>query len=188
MPLRFGHCRGVSRPEILLILSIVLGVLSLLVPALLDLRIRRDTRTAYRDIRLLIAAAQGFNREYRLWPVVEPPVKGDARFGWREPNARVIRVLGAVAGDGNEGHRGNPAQVDFLAEGGEGMARLRLSPTGEALDPWGQPYQMVFDSNYDSVCTVDNNPIGPVVGAGVIIWSYGPDKRPDTDDDVRSWR
>lgn len=188
MSSRNGHRRGISRPEILLLLSVLLGVFSILVPALLVLRDRQATRQAYSEIRVLVTAAQRFNREYRLWPVVEPPARGDARFGWREPNARVLRVLSAVDGDGNEDHRGNPARIDFITEALVAGASLRVNRAGEILDPWGQPYQMVFDSNYDSVCTVENNPIGPVVGTGVIIWSYGPDKRPDTGDDVRSWR
>lgn len=178
---------GVSRPELLLVLSVLLALASVILPSLLEIRQRNRSVQAYSDMRILISAASRFNREYRLWPVSDPPAKGDARFGTRNANSVVMNILQGIDQVGNEQHRVNPSQIDFIEEVSEGAANLRFNARGEVVDPWGSPYEMVFDSNYDSICTVENNTYGPVIGEGFIIWSSGPDRKSETDDDVCSW-
>lgn len=187
MKFRFGQRCGISRPEILFILSVLLGIASVLIPAFMEVGQRKRSSDAFSDIRILVSAANRYNREYRLWPVVEPPARGDARFGWRNSNAPVLRILRGVEGEGNEMHRANLSQIDFIKEASEGLPDLTYNEKGEAIDPWGNPYEMVFDSNYDSICSADNTIDGPVFGEGVIVWSSGPDQKPDTRDDLRSW-
>lgn len=185
VPLR--NCSGISRPEILLILSVFLALASIVLPVLLEIRQRNNSVRAYSDLRILVSAANRFNREYRLWPVATPPAKGDARYGARNANAVVMNILQGRDQPGNEQHRLNPSQIDFVAEVTEESPPLRLSDRGDVIDPWGSPYEMVFDSTYDSICTVENNAYGPVIGEGVLIWSSGPDRKPETSDDLLSW-
>ncbi len=154
----------------------------------MDMGQRHRSIVAYGEIRILVSAANRYNREYRLWPVAEPPARGDARFGWRNSNASVIRILRGIDGEGNEQNRENPSAIDFISEAAEGRKEPSLNEHGEVIDPWGQPYEMVFDSNYDSTCTLDDSAEGPVVGEGVVIWSSGPDRKLDTRDDLRSWK
>jgi len=185
VPIR--HCSGISRPEILLILSIFLALASLVLPVLLEIRQRNNSVKTFSDLRVLISAAQRFNREYRLWPVANLPSKGDARYGEKNTNSEVMNILQGRDQAGNEQHRSNPSQIDFVAEVTERSSPLRFNTRGDVIDPWGSPYEMVFDSNYDSVCTVENNVYGPVIGEGVLIWSCGPDRKSETDDDLLSW-
>ena len=181
------HRRGISRPEVLLVLSILLGLASIIFPAILEISQRNRSMECFGDMRILISAANRFNQEYRLWPVAELPEKGDARFGLRNPNTTVLNILRGIDSQGNEQHRLNPSQIDFIDEASEGQARLRYNARGEVVDPWGSPYEMVFDSTYDSISTVENNVYGPVIGEGVIIWSSGPDRKSETRDDLKSW-
>ena len=67
---------------------------------------------------------------------------------------------------------------------------------GEFFDPWGTPYSIIIDGNYDNQIT---NPYGGGANAGsaqlrqgVIAWSLGKNKTQDRDvktgDDVLSWQ
>jgi type II secretory pathway pseudopilin PulG len=183
-----SHNAGISRPEILLVLSVFLALASIILPALLEIQKRNRSAQTYSELRVLVSAANRFNREYRLWPVANPPPKGDAHFGARDANMVVMNILRGLDQTGNEQHRANPSQIDFIEEVSEGASPLRFNARGEVIDPWGRPYEMVFDSNYDSICTVENNVYGPVIGTGVIIWSSGPDRKSETIDDLRSWK
>jgi len=183
------HSRaGISWPEILFVLSLFLITASVIVPVWLDSQQRLRSVQSYSDIRLLIEASSSFNREYRLWPVHDAPARGDARYGDRIANAGVMRILMAIDGPGNPGHRNNPNQIDFLELASADSTTLRLNDLGEVIDPWGNPYQMVFDSNYDNICTIANSIHGSVMGEGVAIWSKGADRKSDTSDDLLSWK
>src|SRR4030095_3332060 len=46
------------------------------------------------------------------------------------------------------------------------------------IDPWGTPYEWS--------CGKENMPQGATGGAFAVM-SYGPDKKKDTEDDIRSW-
>ncbi len=142
---------------------------------------------AYSDIRVLISAASRFNNEYRLWPVYNPPLKGDVRYGDRNPNSAIYRILSATEGEGNEMHRANPVRINFIQLAAGETSQLRFNNVGEIIDPWGSPYQIVFDSNYDSICSMDDSIYGPIVGEGVVIWSKGADLVSGTEDDLKSW-
>ncbi|NJM55409.1 MAG: prepilin-type N-terminal cleavage/methylation domain-containing protein [Verrucomicrobiae bacterium] len=98
----------------------------------------------------------------------------------------------------NAGHFLNPRQNVYLdfkeSQGNNGNPRANVGLDGVYRDPWGQPYIISLDANYDGV-TRDNfyrlnnvsfgnlvgtfNPNGAAdnwhVRAEVIVWSYGRD-------------
>lgn len=184
---RRGDRRGISRPEILFMLSILLGVLSIAVPALVDITQRSRSQLAYRDLRILVSASLAFNREYRLWPVAEVSSQGDLRYGWRRSNAEVMQILGGRETGGDESSVVNASGIDFLAQASDGIGTLSFNDQGEVVDPWGHPYEILYDANYDSICSIDDAVNGSVIGEGVVVWSGGPDGKVDTPDDLRSW-
>jgi type II secretory pathway pseudopilin PulG len=179
---------GLSWPEVLFVISVLLIFASIIVPAALSLRNRNGSVRAYADMRILISAANRYNSEYRLWPVFNPPAQGDARYGDRISNAGVFRILSAEDGEGNENHRSNPSRINFVDLVADGAQRPPLNKDGELVDPWGSPYQMVFDSDYNSICSMENSRYGQIIGEGFIIWSKGPDRRTHTEDDLVSWK
>lgn len=63
--------------------------------------------------------------------------------------------------------KGCPASMDEL---------LKYSNKKEANDPWGKPYQMHCGESLPSN-----------VRGGFGVSSYGPDQKPNTDDDIKSW-
>jgi hypothetical protein len=69
-------------------------------------------------------------------------------------------------------------------------------PAGSYFGPWGNPYQILIDGNYDNSLTnpyTANTGAGPAtLTQGVIAWSFGPDGVQGTNfsasDDVISWQ
>src|SRR5438874_1577698 len=69
------------------------------------------------------------------------------------------------------------------------------TPVGQYWDPWGTPYAIEIDGNYNN--QIDINPYTANAGpsplqAGVIAWSWGSDHQKGSDlaacDDVISWQ
>lgn len=172
--------------EVLFICSMVMVVASLAVPALLEWRHLERTRYAYFELRVLMAAAIQFNREYRQWPV---PGKNDSdvRYGQQLPNASVFNILRGTEPSDSGQPLSNPQRIDFFQMTGSRANDFWRGKDGQLLDPWGRPYQLAFDSNYDGICSLEDSPFGLVAGEGVAVWSGGRDRRPDTEDDLRSW-
>lgn len=127
-------------------------------------------------------------------------------------NAVVMSILldlvAAAAGNPtlNAGHILNPQrfvalhvkQTDSVTKGG-------IGPDLVYRDPWGNPYIITFDLNYDNICqdgfyyplTKGANPMLPHVS--VMIWSFGPDGKVNTSrsvgqnggenkDNILSWK
>lgn len=179
---------GLSYPEILFILSVLLVFLSLALPAYITVRDTYRSRIAYAELRILFSAARQFNQEYRTWPSYKAPERGDVRYGDKLSNAFVMHVLQAVDAEGNAGHKENPQRIDFIRMVGNAAPSLRFREDGAVIDPWGKPYQFIFDANYDNACSIPNSLHGSVLGTGVAVWSGGPDGKPDSRDDLLSWR
>ncbi|MGA1194289.1 MAG: hypothetical protein ACO3ZG_07930 [Kiritimatiellia bacterium] len=180
---------GFARPEILFLFACLLIVLSLGVPVFLEWRDYQYSQKAYQELRIMLSAADQFHREYRLWPASARDARHDIRFGLQRENGDVIRTLAAMEGEGNEDNLTNPQRLNCFELTGvsDVFVELTLDPRGNAIDPWGNPYQMVFDVNYDSICSIPESSYAAVVGEGVVMWSMGPDRRTGTRDDLRSW-
>lgn len=181
---------GLARPEKLFLLSIILLMGSITWPVAIQALHHYRAGRAFSEMRLLLTAADFYHREYRLWPAPDETGRGDGRLGWGRGNDAVMRILRAEDGPGNEAHRANQRQIDFVAMARETGALVMpvMSESGEVLDPWGRPYQMVFDTNYDEVVEIPESGYPAVAGEGVVMWSLGPDGKPETADDLCSWK
>ena len=176
-----------SRSEWLVLLGVLLFLLSSLGPGWWAWHRHQRLGMVHVDLRVLDEAAQRFNREYGVWPGGGENAAKDRRFGRELSNAQVLNVLRAVEGPGNPQHRGNDQQIVFIEVELHRPGWSGLDESGAFLDPWGTPYQMVFDSNFDNVCEVENSIYGRLIGQGLALWSCGPDRRSDTADDILAW-
>lgn len=178
---------GPSRSELLLLASVVMLVLSIAVPGWWAWKRRERLSMARADLRVLVEAVERYHREYGVWPGVLRTTVADVRFGRGASNAQVLDVLRALEGPGNPQHRGNEQQLVFLEVEPAASGLSGLNPEGAFLDPWGTEYQVVFDSNFDNICEVEDSMYGRLVGQGYAIWSCGPDRLSDTPDDLLTW-
>ena len=140
--------------------------------------------------RALAMSVESFFNEYGYLPVPEKEGSSlDLGFVTdEEPGVEVLRIL-----MGKDQDR-NPRGVPFLKPH-EGKDRkgglIHEESTGKVtgmFDPWGNPYQMVFDSDYNEEIVV--NIMGKpetVKGQHVLVYSAGKDRKLGTADDVRSW-
>lgn len=189
MPRRSHLKSGLARAELLFVFALLLILGSLIFPLWVEWRNYRGSIRAYSELRLIISAADLYNREYRLWPAPDATGRTDVRYGWANGNSAIIRILRGQEGEGNESHRANLQQIDFIeiaTREGRWLAP-RLDGDGNWIDPWGRNYQIVFDANYDNICSIPESSYSDVVGEGVVMWSMGPDRAPDNDDDLRTW-
>lgn len=184
-----GRNVGLARAELLFVFSVLLLFGSLLFPLGVAWRDHYFTRKAFAEMRRLITAAEFFRREYQIWPVPGGVAPRDLRVGGEISNRHTIDVLAAREPRGSTLPPLNRSGLDFLemAATSGATAPLRLNPSGEVIDPWGTPYHFVFDANYDNVVVIPDSSSRDVVGEGLLAWSCGPDRRPDTSDDLRSW-
>ena len=171
----------------MILFGLLLAVASAVGPGWWAWRRHQRLSMARSDLRVLDEAARRFHREYGAWPGCWEVSASDRRFGREIPNAQVVNVLRAVEGAGNPQHLGNDQQLVFLEVEPYRSGWSGLEPSGSFLDPWGTPYQMVFDANFDNVCEVENSIYGRLIGQGMALWSCGPDRRSDTPDDLLSW-
>jgi len=187
MPSRTNGNAGLARSEWLFLLSLCLVIASIAVPGFFSWMHYKKTRLAYSDIRVLISAVRQYHKEYGKWPQLGSDVIHDQRYGLKNPNGLLMRVLAANEGPGNESHAGNPNRLDFLSMKAQGNPLSFLDADGNAIDPWGSPYQLVFDGNYDASCVIPDSVYGEISGEEIVAWSAGRDGILDTDDDLKSW-
>ncbi len=177
-----------TRAEWVIVAALLLAALSTVWPAIAVFRSRQRIAMARHDVFALQRAIMRYHREYGAWPADAGGRNVDLRFGGRRPNAEVLRVLRAEAGPGNTDHEMNAQRMIFIEVEPYVRGYSGLDATGEFLDPWGTPYQIVLDTSYDNAAQVDNSVYGRVPGVGVLVWSLGPDRKSETRDDILSWK
>lgn len=177
-----------SRPELAIAAGCVLVVCSAVLPGRAVIGRRQRRAMAVDDMRALLAAGRSFYDEYGVWPTAHSGEFGDYRYGRSLPNAEVVNVLRAQDGPGNPDHSVNPRRMVFLEVKPYRKNWSGLDGQGEFLDPWGQPYQLVLDTDLDNNCEMEYSIHGRRQGQGMAVWSCGPDRISDTADDLLSWQ
>jgi prepilin-type N-terminal cleavage/methylation domain-containing protein len=230
IPARSGlshHCaqsrrmrRAFTLIELLVVIGIIALLAGLLLPALAIAKKKAKIAAARTDMRNIESGIAAYQAAYTLAPVPNPlmrdsvnnPPDNSKDYSFSETNTDVIVILMDVDAFANAGHRRNPEKHSFLNGG-----TLRDNVTAPGIssidynfrDPWGNPYIIAFDLNYDN--KVDINPSGnppsnpdPVystypyqnIQKSVIIWSKGPDGKADVladpngynKDNIKSWQ
>jgi prepilin-type N-terminal cleavage/methylation domain-containing protein len=186
--------------ELLVVMAIIAILIGLLFPAFRAVQNQAKQTQAKNDLTQIVNAVNAFYTDYGKYPLVT----GDAIYGpAANPNNTLFNVLRA------QDPANNPRQIVFISppyvkNDTAGNRRSGISPTtGQYYDPWGQPYNVEIDGNYDNQLA---NPYslnaGPATLAiGVIAWSFGSDTQsqsipgpaPDRNagvnaDDVISWQ
>ncbi len=176
-----------SSAERLLGAGLALILVALLIPSCVAYEGARRERMVLRDMDRFIAAAERFFLEYGYWPSPHMGQPNDVRYGTTRSNQQVLNPLRAVAGPGNEGHELNPNRIVYLEVRPRRWGRSGLNDAGEWIDPWGMPYQIVLDTDMNNVATIADSIYANQMDAGVVIWSYGRDRKRDTVQDILSW-
>ncbi len=176
-----------SKAEKLIGGGVLLIVLSIIIPVWVTVESDRREAMTRADLDMLVSASERFFFDYGYWPSPHMGTAGDVRYGREAGNELVMNILRAIDGPGNEGHRLNPDRIEYVDVGYRGRGRSGVTETGRFVDPWGSPYQIVLDTDMNNVCTMTQTIYPNQTGVGVVAWSFGSDRRSDTDRDILSW-
>lgn len=180
--------------ELLIVIAIIGILMSLLFPAVNGAINAARKAQAQNDAVQLTIATQAFSTEYGRFPLKWASTDDDFTYDSGNPNKTLIEML---TGNGTEGTN-NPKKIVFLEtkiakKSGTNWVN-GVAPDGNFYDPWGTPYYIRIDCDYNGQVRSpynDNDKIRKTVMA----WSAGRDKkhaynRPDdtaNKDNVTSW-
>ncbi len=192
--------------ELLVVIAIIAILIGLLFPAFNAVQNQAKRTQAKNDLTQIVTAVNAYYTEYGKYPL---PSTATSDYiygpGGAATNAELFYTLRAVAGGTlNAGDAANPRKIVFInppyvkdpanPRSGIGTAAANL---GQYFDPWGTPYAVKIDGDYNNQIAV--NPYTADTGAGpaaltigVIAWSRGKDAVQGTNfnasDDVISWQ
>jgi prepilin-type N-terminal cleavage/methylation domain-containing protein len=242
-----GNLRAFTLVEMLVVIAIIGILAGILLPVLAAAKINAQKNVAKLEMRALVTAIQGYDQDYSRFPASvgaqnaataggadftyggvitakdgsTSTIQNPAGYGAYQTvnNAELIAILmdnTSVAVNAN--HQKNPRQVKYLNPTVVSDATLPgVGPDLVYRDPWGNPYIISMDLNYNGVCedafySLDNVSGGGLYGltqqggvgpdhwgshSTVMIWSAGPDRKVDptikantgvNKDNVISWQ
>ena len=201
---RITNEQGFTLFELLVVIAIIAALLGLAFPVFQGVLDRAKKVQAKNDVTQIVTAVNAFYTEYGKYPLVT----ADTIYGaGGTSSADLFYSLRAVALGANAPVNGVPAvnsrAIVFISpaeDTSQTNPKGKIGSTGQFCDPWGQPYKIAIDGNYDNQIT---NPYTADTGAGpgtlrqgVLAWSYGKDTKLGNNgdgkyknsDDVISWQ
>ena len=168
--------RGFTLIEVLVVITIIGILASISIPVVgraIESARRAQART---EVASLDAAVRAYYNEYSRFP------HQGSQDEYIDGNANLINVLRARPGTGNPNHANNRRRIIFL-EAGE--RALTDSDNPDMIDPWGNPYRVLVDMNFNGVLTPPDH--DSVEGRIVLVWSTG-DNPGDPRRHLTSWK
>ncbi len=170
---------GFTLIELLVVIAIIAILIGLLFPAFSAVQNQARQTQAKNDLTQIVNAANAYYTEYGKYPLVT----ADMIYGAGGTlNADLFYTLRAVALGANALDAANPRKIVFISppdakDQTNSRSGIKTSD-GQWYDPWGTPYIIKIDGNYDNQLV---NPYSLNAGAspnltiGVIAWSFGKD-------------
>src|SRR5205809_7657505 len=183
--------------ELLVVIAIIAILVGLLFPAFRAVQDQAKRTQAKNDLTQIVNAVNAYYTDYGKYPL-PAGTTGDFIYGPAgnsnpPSNAELFYTLrGVNAGTMNANNAANPRIIVFISppyvkNDTAGNRRSGVSSTdGSYYDPYGTPYDVEIDGNYDNQITTNpytlNTGAGPgTLNIGVIAWSRGKDGAQGTD-------
>jgi len=201
--------RGFTLVELLVVIVIIAILAALAVPVTNIVMARANALRIKATMKDIQVAIGHYRTEYNRFPLDPSQLGGSSDTDippfLTDGNVSTINILMAMTDPGADPNM-NSRQIKFVdlpmarnglfgvvdPSGGTGTGTpLRL------VDIWGQPYSISMDTNYDNrIENPDTSNVDLLISSKApqflpstsAIYSYGPDKIPQTKDDIVSWR
>lgn len=188
--------------ELLTVIAIIAVLMGLLFPALSGVKNTARKAQAKNDALGIVNAVKAFYTEYGKYPLASS-ASGDS-VDFKDNNNELFDVLRAPSTMTGTPLQLNPRKISFMeippAKGTGTAQKAGVTKEGKFVDPWGQPYRVRVDSDYNNSFpnpyTADAGAGPGTLNMGVVAWSLGPDTKGgsgnkstgDSEDDVISWQ
>ncbi len=164
--------------ELLVVIVIIAVLMGLAFPVFQGVQNQARKTQARNDLMQIVTAVNAYYTEYGRYPLT-PPNPADTTYGATTTNEQLFNELRSVAAIQNP--RGivflSPPDVKDVNNPRAGISSAP-APAGQYFDPWGKPYLIRIDTDYDNQVS---NPYSqsagsaPLLRSGVIAWSFGKD-------------
>jgi len=162
---------------------VVIGILAVLVamgaPAAISMISKKETTRAKQEIQAIKQAVKAYEAEYGKLPLSGNSF--ERLDDTTDPTAQ--RFISALLYHGNDKVTDNPRGIKFLAWVNNHGADTATTPDNW-LDPWGQPYILAVDYDYNGETTIGD---GVIVKGSFFIVSRGEDAA-DASDNIYSYK
>jgi prepilin-type N-terminal cleavage/methylation domain-containing protein len=167
------HTRAFTFIELLVTMILIAILAGMAFPAFTSIMERARKAQAKNDLNQIVTAVNGYYTEYGKYPVVtnDTPITTD--------NSDLFYTLRAVASGANTGDVNNPRKIVFIQPPTSAAGnKAGLGPNGIWYDPWGMPYNIAIDGDYDNNLAnpYADDPGGTTLYNGVIDWSLGKNR------------
>jgi prepilin-type N-terminal cleavage/methylation domain-containing protein len=174
--------------ELLVVIAIIAILIGLLFPAFKAVQNQAKQTQAKNDLTQIVNAVNAFYTDYGKYPMVTADTIISGTTASPNNNSDLFYTLRAQPLGANAANAMNPRVIVFInppyvKNDTAGQRRSGVSqnaPTGDGryYDPWGTPYLVEIDGNYDNAVAnpyTANAGATPNLAIGVIAWSLGAD-------------
>ncbi|HEY2625926.1 MAG TPA: prepilin-type N-terminal cleavage/methylation domain-containing protein [Candidatus Udaeobacter sp.] len=168
--------RAFTLIEILVVMTLIAILVGIGVPAFTSVMEQARKTQAKNEEQQIIAAVNAFYTEYGKYPLVtaDTTLTGPS-------NGDLFYTLRAVPSGANGANAINTRAIVFIqppVSKDQNKPRSGISTTtGIWYDPWGSPYNVMIDGDYDNQLANPYADAPPPGGTplyfGVIVWSFG---------------
>jgi len=147
-----------------------------------------NTSSARDAMSQLIQASEDFYFEYQQLPLGSTTNIDAVQLTIGKGSKTVMTALCSTVSAADESYKERNLFVFREAVNGKnGLVRNEEGTYAELFDPWGSPYHVLFNYDYDDEL---RDPFtGKIIkNQKVLIWSPGPDGKSGTADDICSWK